>query len=128
MLSERGSAVVESLFATVFIMFLVLGVIQVAFTLYARNIVLSSAHEGARAAAEYRSSAADAALAARTTVETSAGALVRDLEVAVEVVDGAGATEIITVQVSGRARSFGPVPFPVTLTATATSSRETDIP
>src|SRR5687768_13461790 len=50
--SESGSALIESTFALVLLMFLVLGTIEVAFALYGRNVVLNAAHQAARTAVE----------------------------------------------------------------------------
>ena len=58
---QSGTAAVESIFAMVFIIVLLLGVVQVAFVLYARNVVAASAHEGARAIVERGSRSDDAA-------------------------------------------------------------------
>jgi hypothetical protein len=114
---------VESIFAMVFVIVLMLGVVQVAFLLYARNVVAASAHEGARAVVERGASAADAQSIAGRTVRESAGGLVNDLSVAVDVRPG-GELEHVTVVVSGRVKSFGPVPFPVSVRTSASSTRE----
>ena len=123
---QSGTAAVESIFAMVFIIVLLLGVVQVAFVLYARNVVAASAHEGARAIVERGSRSDDAASVALATVRGSAGGLVDDLRVGVDLQgENAGA---VTVVVSGRVKSFGPVPFPIPLTSTATSTREVGLP
>jgi Flp pilus assembly protein TadG len=104
-------------------MFLVLGTIEVAFALYARNVVGAAAHEGARAAAELGRTPHDATSIARAAVVASAGGLVRDLRVDTSVAS-AGTRSIVRVRVSGILRSFGPVPLPVPLRAAATVTRE----
>jgi hypothetical protein len=120
---ERGSAVVQSVFAVVALVFLVLGVVQVAFSLYARNVVASSAHEGARAAIEFGRDPSEALAIAGDTVESAAGGLVDDLDVGV-VSREVGDQRLVTVVVTGRLAQFGPVPFPMELTSRATAARE----
>lgn len=122
---ERGSAVVESVMAMVVLMFLVLGTIEVAFALYARNVVAAAAHEGARAAAELGRTSSDATSIARATIERSAGGLVRDLRVQTSVTGGARA--VVRVRVSGMLRPFGPVPLPIPLRGEATVTREISV-
>ena len=117
---ERGSATIESILAIVILMLLTLGALQVAFVLYARNIVISAAHEGARAAVERGATGTDAGAVAGAVVERSAGGLVSDLSVDTEAMERAG-SELLTVRVQGTIRALGPVPvfFPVTATATS---------
>jgi Flp pilus assembly protein TadG len=121
---ESGAAAVESIFAMVFVIVLLLGVVEVAFLLYARNVVAASAHEGVRAVVERGAGAADAELIAGRTVRESAGSLVTELQVGV-VLRSSEDLERITVVVSGRVKPFGPVPLPVTMTTSASSTRET---
>jgi Flp pilus assembly protein TadG len=122
---ERGSAVVESVMAIFVLVFLVLGTIEVAFALYARNVVGASAHEGARAAAELGRSASDARAIARATVIRSAGGLVRNLRVSTTVTPGA--PSVIRVRVSGMLEPFGPVPLPIPLHGLAMVTRDVDV-
>jgi Flp pilus assembly protein TadG len=124
---QSGAAAVESIFAMVFIVVLLLGVVEVAFVLYARNVVASSAHEGARAVVERGGEATDAQSIARRTVRGSAGGLVNDLRVGVDIQSGQD-VDRVTVVVTGRVKGFGPVPLPVTVTSTASSARETASP
>lgn len=119
--NQRGAVPVESTFAIVLLMLLSLGVIQVALALYARNIVMSSAHEGARAAIERGTDEATAAAIARHTVRQATGSLVDDLDVDVNAVTRSGELHV-TVVVAGIVSDLGPVPFPITLTSKATAS------
>lgn len=119
--NERGAVPVESTFAIVLLMLLSLGVIQVALALYARNIVMSSAHEGARAAIERGTDEATAVAIARHTVRQASGSLVDDLEVDVQAVRRARELHV-TVLVEGIVTDLGPVPFPITLSSKATAS------
>lgn len=98
---------------------MVLGVVEVAFALYARNVVAAAAHEGARAAIEVGRDPQDAAVTARSTVEHSAGGLVTDLQVTTAV--SAGEHPQIRVVVSGVLKPFGPVPLPLHFSSTATA-------
>jgi len=116
--SDRGSSTVESTFAIVFLLLLVLGTIEVAFALYARNVVMASAHEGARAALELGTDRQTAAAVARRTVIRSAGGLVRDLDVKVRS-NEVGRLRSVRVAVTGRLAPFGPVPIPIPLSASA---------
>lgn len=113
---ERGSAPVETIGAIVMLVVLTLGAVQVAFALYARNVVMSAAHEGARAVVERGPVAGDAEEVAASVVTRSAGGLVDDLAVDVR---ATGTT--VTVNVRATAAAFGPVPVAVPLTASATS-------
>jgi hypothetical protein len=119
---EAGSSVVESIFAVLILLVLVLGTIEVAFALYTRNVVASAAHEGARAAIELGRNPSDAMAVARSSVEHAAGGLVRDLRVDTTV-RRTGSQSLVVVRVRGIMRSFGPVPLPVPLSATASVTR-----
>ena len=99
---------------------LALGVVQMALSLYGRNVVVSSAHEGARAAVELEGDAVDAVEVAQRTVRDATGGLVKDLAVEVSLQD-LGDDQVITVSASGTLQTLGPlsVPVPVEITATA---------
>jgi Flp pilus assembly protein TadG len=116
---ERGSAPLESVFAIVMLLVLTLGAVQVAFALYARNVVASAAHEGARAVVERGAVAGDARAVASSVVERSAGGLVEGLQV-----DVTRSGTAVRVHVRGVAASLGPVPVRLPLRATATSFME----
>lgn len=120
---ERGSAPLESVFAIVMLVVLTLGALQVAFALYARNVLASAAHEGVRAVVERGSVEDDARAVAAAVVERAAGGLVDDLRVDVTSV-AQGARTITTVHVRGSTAPFGPVPVTLPLRATARSVSE----
>jgi hypothetical protein len=120
--NARGSAPVDTVFALSILLFLVLGVVEVAFALYGRNVVAASAHEGARVAVELGRDPASAVAIARRSVIRSAGGLVEGLQVGVEV-QASPSGEQVRVRVTGRLRPFGPVPLPLPVDAVATSSR-----
>ena len=120
--SERGSAPIEAIFSMILLLILMLGVIQVGLALYARNVLIASAHEGARAAIERDASGSDAEATAIGTVQRSAGGLVHGLNVNVDASRFRGATNV-TVRVTGTVGSFGPVPIPIPVSVHATASR-----
>lgn len=122
-MNQRGSAPVETVFSMLFLMLLVLGTIEVALTLYGRDVVAAAAHEGARAALELNRDPASASEVARRTIRQSSGVLVRDLSIAVTP-RTIGTTTYVRVQVAGWLRFAGPVPVPIPVTATATVSKE----
>lgn len=122
LLNERGSATVEATAAIVLLILLVLGTLEVAYLLYARNVVMSSAHEGARAAVEQGRDIDDARAIARDTVERAAGGLVRGLRVQVGTALSPEG-RVVTVRVSGTLTPLAPVPLPIPLTATARAWR-----
>lgn len=117
----------ESSFAIVILLLIVLGVLEVAFALYGRNVLISSAHEGARAAVERGRDPQEVDAIARRTVESAAGALVDELEISV-IERRVGVGSVIRVNVSGVVNSFGPVPLPIRVSAAATATREVNVP
>jgi Flp pilus assembly protein TadG len=121
--SEAGSAPVEFVFGAVFVTLLLFGVIEVAFALYGRNVIASSAHEAARAAVELHG-VRDPETVARSTVERAAGGLIDSYDVAVS---SQRSDERMTVQVRvlGRLDPPGPLPLKIPVDLTATSVRET---
>jgi Flp pilus assembly protein TadG len=125
--SQSGSAAVESVFSIALLMLMVLGVVEIAFTLYARNVVAASAHEGARAAIERGRTAAEARALAEDTVRQSAGGLIDDLAVGVDT-RAAGDHSVVNVVVTGTVRPFGPVPLPVRVRSQATLIGEFRVP
>jgi Flp pilus assembly protein TadG len=120
--AQQGSALLESIFALLLLLMLVLGAIQVAFVLYARNVVAASAHEGARAGVELGRSVEDARMVASEVVRSSADGLVEQMEVAVSV-QALGDLTIVRVRVTGRLKSFGVVPIRIPVGSVATSVR-----
>lgn len=102
---------------------LTLGVVQVVLVLYGRNVVISAAHEAARAAIELGRTPKEGRDVAITTMSRAAGRLLQDMSVHV----GAGtegARYVVTVDVAGTIQTLGPVPIPVPISASATAVRE----
>lgn len=122
LLSERGSAPVESVFAISLVLLLALGIVQIALTLYARNVVLASAHEGARAAVELGRSLEEAEQIAAAAVSDAVGGLTTDVEVDVGAVtfDKQDRFEVV---VRASLKDVGIIPLPISVTARASSSR-----
>ena len=118
--SERGAAPVEMTFAIILLMTLTLGVVQVAFALYARNVVAASAHEGARAALERGRTPSEAEAIVRHVVSSATGRLIEDLTIDI-VTKESDSRRFITVRVRGVVTDFGPVPIPIPLSSTATA-------
>ena len=123
---EDGSAPVELTFAIVFLILLSLGAIQVGLTLYARNVVLSAAHEGARAAVELGRETSDASETARRYVERAAGGVVDDLRVSTSMIESRGRL-FARVMVTGRLDVLGPVPVSIPVRTSATAGREAEV-
>lgn len=120
---ERGAAPVEMTFAIVLLMTLALGVVQVALTLYARNVLIASAHEGARAALERGRTSSEASAIVRDVVTRATGRLIDGLSVEVAR-SGAGTRRVVSVRVKGIVRDLGPVPLPVPLSSSATAQTD----
>lgn len=125
--SEEGSALVDSVFAILFLLTLMLGAIQIVFTLYSRNVVRAAAHEGVRSAIERGATGAAAIAAARKATARAAGGLVDELEVEVQRRDS-GQASLVMVNVRGRLAPVGPFPFRMPVTATAQGIFSSDPP
>ena len=121
--SERGSAPLESIFAIVMLVVLTLGALQVAFALYARNVLASAAHEGVRAIVERGAAMDEAPAVASAVIERAAGGLVDDVRVDVTAAERSPRA-VLTVHVRGVTAPFGPVPVTLPLSASATSVAE----
>ena len=113
----------ESVFSMFFLMFLVMGVIQIALVLYGRNVVASAAHEGARSAIELGRDPSSAAAIAEKTVRAGAGGIADDISVDV-VTERSTERVAVRVRVQGRLQAMGPLPVDIPITSVATASRE----
>lgn len=119
---ERGSAPLEAIFGVLLLVIFALGVIQVGLTLYARNVLVSSAHEGARAAIERGRTPHEAQAIATDVISRAAGGLLDDIDVQASS-SVVGDTETIVVRVEGALTGFGVVPLPLRFETSATASR-----
>lgn len=113
----------DATLSIIILLVMVLGAVQVALTLYARNVVAAAAHEGARAAIELGRNPHDALVVARSSVERSAGGLVDRMRVTMSL-DSTGARSVVQVRVTGLLNSPGPVPLKFPVSSVATSSRQ----
>lgn len=112
----------ESIAAMLLLLVLVLGTIEVAFLLYARNVVRASAHEGARTALELGRTPAEASLVAERTVRRAVGGMVKEMEVLTNTRSAEGSS-FVSVSVQAEIRAFGPIPIPLRMDAVANVSR-----
>lgn len=126
-LKERGSALIEMVFAFLFVMMLALGIVQIAFSLYARNVVMSSAHEAARAAVERGRTGADARAVASRVLRQGAGRIFEGARVQV-VRRAEGNRLVVAVSVTGTIRSLGPFPVSLPMNARATATGNVPVP
>ena len=118
MRAERGSATLGSVFAIVLLMLLTLGTMQVAFLLYARNMLLASAHEAARVAIERGVGDIDAKAHASQAVEGAVGGMVEAIRIEVER-GGSPVQQTVVVVIRASVRPTGPVPIEVPVRAVA---------
>lgn len=114
---------VESIFGMTMLLFLALGTIQVALTLYARNVVQAAVHDGSRAVVEIRGSSSDAEGVARAVIERSAGSLLEGLDVETSVLETADRF-VVRVRATGKLAAPGPIPIDLPITVGSTSTRE----
>lgn len=122
LIDERGSSTVEAVAAIGLITLLVVGGIQVALSLYARNVIVSSAHEGARAAVEYGRDPADARSIVRSVIQSGAGSAVSAIQVS-PVITHTETETIADVVVRAIIEPLGPIPIEIPVTARATAGR-----
>ena len=120
---EDGTAVVESLFSIFVLLFLTVGTIQVALSLYARNVVMAAVHDGARAAIEVGASQAEATSTAHATIRRSAGSLLDELEVDTSTTAVSGRVHV-QVTATGALDAPGPIPIRIPVKYEATTARE----
>jgi Flp pilus assembly protein TadG len=123
MRDERGSAVIESIFAIVVLLVLALGAIQVALTLYARNVVQAAVHDGSRALVEIGNHGGRADAIVREVVGRSAGALVDDLRVETSI-ERTPDRLLVHVRAGGVLTAPGPIPIDLPITVDSSSGRE----
>lgn len=122
---ERGTAIVEFPVAVLLLMVLTIGVAQVSFTLYSRNVLAASAHEGARAAAENGRSVDDARVIVTEVVRRATGRMTERLSVSVASSRAIGGGVSVSVRVRAALRPWGVVPIsiPMTVEAEVTNPR-----
>src|SRR4051812_34016813 len=100
--ADRGSAPVEFVLVGALLTFLFLLVLQVGFVLHARNVLVASAAEGARYAANADRSAGDGAQRAHEFVaESLSGAVADRISYAAQQTTGPGGVPVVEVTISG---------------------------
>lgn len=103
-LRDEGSATVEFLLVSILVVTVALAVMQLAFALHVRNILISSAHEGAHYAANADRSLADGEERAKELVQDSLGTVGAEFDASQTEVEGMPAIE---VQISARVPLIG---------------------
>jgi hypothetical protein len=121
--TQTGSAPIEFVFGALFVCVLLLGIFEISFALYGRNVIASSAHEAARTAIELGGTSGNARWIARETVERAAGGLISDYEVNVTTRRIADRV-LVEVHVSGAMDLPGPVPMLIPVDVDASATRE----
>ena len=114
---DRGSSVVEFTLVSVLLVALFLGILQLAIVLHTRNVLVSSAQEGARYAANADRSPADGALRTRQAIGEALGTGVRDrMTVTPLPADLTGPAPVVGMEVSGPVPVFFLPVGPIRLT------------
>lgn len=124
---ESGAAVVDFVMISVLLVFLLLGVLQVAVYFYARNVVASSAADGARyAAAEGVAAGAGGTRAAQLMRQgLDAGDASAIHCEGVPAVDAASGLAVETVRCRGQIRLlFSPLRLPLTIDVSSSVLKE----
>jgi Flp pilus assembly protein TadG len=99
---ETGSSVVEFTLVSTLLVTLFLGVLQVAFVLHTRNVLVSAAQEGARYAANADRTPADGVARTRQAIGDALGTGVRDrMSVTALPVDASSGAPVVGMEVSG---------------------------
>ncbi|WP_430867417.1 TadE/TadG family type IV pilus assembly protein [Demequina aurantiaca] len=94
---DAGNATVEFLLVAILVVAVALGVIQLALSLHVRNILISSAHEGAHYAALSDRSLGDGEARAQTLVSGALGAIPAEFTARQIALDGVPAVELTVV-------------------------------
>jgi hypothetical protein len=119
---HQGSATIDVIAALVLLIALTLGGVQIALTLYARNVLIAATHDGARRGIELGRTADEATDLARSFVESAAGGLVRDANVSAEARE-MNDEFLLRVRITGTIEVPGPIPLGIPFDARATTSR-----
>jgi Flp pilus assembly protein TadG len=99
---DSGSAVVEFTLVSILLITLFLGVLQVAFSLHARNVLVSAAQEGARYAANADRTPAEGVDRTRRAIAESLGdGVAGRMSVSPLPVDLSGPVPVVGMEVSG---------------------------
>ena len=104
-MNTRGAVPVESVFGLLLLATISIAIVQIALVVFARNVVASAAHEGARVAIERERDVSVAKDVAIDVVTSTTGGLVSDIQVVAETIG-----ERLYVRISGRVDTVGPLP------------------
>lgn len=122
--NEDGSQVVGYVLVQVLVVFVVLGLLQIAFALHVRNIAIDAASEGARRAALLGASTNDGYERTTELLDDALGSDVsREIQVSEKVRDG---DAMVRVQVSATLPILGPFGLPHSLNVSAGAFKEPD--
>lgn len=119
---EDGSQIVGHVLVQVLVVFVVLGLLQLAFALHTRNVAVDAASEGARRASLLGATLAEGADRTSQLLNTALGSDVsRDVRVFETAVDG---QPVVRVEVDATLPLLGPFGFANTLHVSASSWKE----
>ena len=122
---DAGLSTLEAIFTVPVIMLMILGIVQAGMWWYARQVALTAAQEGARAARAYQATNEDGTAKATTylrEVDRGTGSILNDPEVSVRR-DG----NTVTVEVRGQVVSLVPG-VSVSIDVTSTGPAEVFVP
>lgn len=94
---DDGNATVEFLLVAVLVVAVALGVIQLTLALHVRNVLISSAHEGAHVAALADRSLEDGAARTEFLVESALGGIPAEYTTSHVFIDGVPAVQVTVV-------------------------------
>jgi Flp pilus assembly protein TadG len=95
--SDSGNASVEFLLVSILVVALALGVIQLAFALHVRNVLISSAHEGAHYAALADRTPSEGAQRTESLVSSALGGVNASVSAQPDNIGGAPAVAVTVV-------------------------------
>ncbi|EPD30896.1 TadE/TadG family type IV pilus assembly protein [Gleimia europaea] len=120
--AEDGSQIVGHVLVQVLVVFVVLGLLQLAFALHTRNVAIDAASEGARRASLVGATLAEGADRTSQLLDTALGSdISRDVRVFETSVDG---ELVVRVEVDATLPLLGPFGFANTLHVSASSWKE----
>ncbi|MDO5034575.1 MAG: TadE/TadG family type IV pilus assembly protein [Actinomycetaceae bacterium] len=121
---EDGSQVVGHVLVQVLVVFVVLGLLQLAFALHTRNVAIDAASEGARRAALLGATKDDGYARTQALLDSALGGDISRQITVSDVVQGG--EPMIRVDVSATLPLLGPFGFANTLSVSASAWKEPD--
>src|SRR4051794_25511254 len=122
---DAGLSTLEAVFTVPVIMLMILGIVQAGMWWYARQVALTAAQEGARAARAYEASNADGAAKANSylsQVDGGTGSILNDPQISVR-----RSGDTVTVEVRGHVVTLVPG-LSVSIDVTSTGPAEVFVP